>query len=135
MTEKPSAIEVVRPPEVTGRDRLVLFSPDLQRMDCVREMMKTRGALSRISKEQIVLEGLVEAAEELGMRLPATKRLILTCRELSCGLDGLGRSEIVTVLTTPTAASYYPSSAFPQDGGPGFWSKLLSMITGGGEPK
>lgn len=132
---KPSAGEVLKLPEVGGRDRLVLYSPDLQKMDCVREMMKARGALSRISKEQIVLEGLVDAAGKLGMSLPGTNQLILTCRELSCGLDGLGRSEVVTVLTSPSHANYYPSSAFPQESGPGFWSRLLGMVTGKGGDK
>lgn len=131
---KPTAGEVVRIPDGSGTGtRMVLFSPDLQRMDCVREMMKARGALSRISREQIVLEGLVDAAGKLGMELPGTHQLILSCRELSCGLDGLGRSELVNILTTPSSASYFPSTAFPQDQGPGFWSKLFSFVTGKGE--
>ena len=126
-----SASIVVRPGEDRALTRVAQFAPEVLRHNAILRLMEGRATLSRISKEQIILESLVDSAEELGYKLPATKVLIRSARELSPGLDGLGRGEAVKCLTpTPANVGMFPASAFAQEEKPGLWARFLAFVTG-----
>ena len=100
------------------------------RQSGIVRMMDGAGTLARISREEIILEGLVEASVTLGMKLPATLKLIATVRSLSPGLDGLGRGEGVKMLMVSAGPTYYPGAPFSQDSSPGILARLMAFLTG-----
>lgn len=121
---------IIRPSD-DGRDkRLSSASPDIMRINAILELMRGKATLSRISREQIILESLIDAAEALGYNLPATRVLVTSSRELSPGLDGLGRGEAVKCLVAHAQGSFYPASAFEQDKKPGLVQRFISFISG-----
>jgi hypothetical protein len=106
------------------------YNPDILRQTGIIKMMDGPGTLCRTSREEMILEGLVEASISLGMKLPATLTLIQTVRGLSPGLDGLGRGEAVKCLMTSAGPTYYPGAPFGQDESPGILSRLFAFFAG-----
>jgi len=129
-----SETEIIRPERNKALDNRVSgYSPEILRMQGINKLMgpPDNASLCRITREQIILEALILAAEELGMKLPATKTLIFTARELSPGLDGLGRGEAVKCLVAHAQAGSMPAAApFMQDDKPGIVSRLISFMKG-----
>lgn len=122
---------IVRPGEEKTSTKIGQYSPEMVRLDSIKMLMAGRATLARISREQIILESLVDAAERLGYKLTATRQLVTSSRELSPGVDGLGRGEAVKCLVPPQAAGVmYPTSAFSQDDKPGFWNRLIGFLKG-----
>lgn len=131
MTETPST-EIVRPSEIKKQERLSAYSPEILRMQGINKLMgpPDNASLCRITKEQIILEGLINACETLNMNLTATKCLIGSSRELSPGLDGLGRGEAVKCLVAyAQAGQMYPASPFMQENKPGFWERITGFFS------
>jgi hypothetical protein len=129
-------VVIVRPgDEQRDRSKLSSASPDIMRINAILELMKGKATLSRISREQIILESLIDAAEELGYNLPATRVLVTSSRELSPGLDGLGRGEAVKCLVAHAQGSFYPASAFEQDKKPGILQRLMAFMSGARKPE
>lgn len=124
---------IVRPGQTTQGERKSIgaLSPDIQRMDGIKTLMKGEGTLARISKEQIILEAALNGVEDLGYKIPATLRLIRSARDLSPGLDGLGRGEAVKCLVAHAQnGQMFPASAFAQDQKPGVIQRLLDFVRG-----
>lgn len=135
MTEKREEVKglaVVRPGEAEGGNKPSSLNPDLVRYDAIKVLMGGRATLARISKEQIILESVLSGCIQLGYELPCTMLMVQSARELSPGLDGLGRGEAVKCLVAHAqqAGSFYPASAFPADNSPGFFARLWAMVTG-----
>jgi len=123
--------EVSRPAMDRAPARISQYSPEMMRMNAILEFMRGKATLSRISREQIVLESIVDAAEELGYNLKATRAMITSARTLSPGIDGLGRGEAVKVLVAHAqTGGFYPASAFPDDKKPGVIARLVAFLTG-----
>ena len=124
---------IVRPGEKApdrSLEKAASFNPDIMRQSGIVRMMDGSGTLARISREEIILEGLVESSVALGMNLPATQKLITTVRSLSPGLDGLGRGEGVKMLMVSAGPTYYPGAPFNQESSPGLLSRLLAFFAG-----
>lgn len=132
VTEQSSSI--VRPTEKApdrSLEKAASFNPDIMRQSGIIRMMDGTGTLARISREEIILEGLVEASVELGMKLPATIKLINTVRGLSPGLNGLGRGEGVKMLMVSAGPTMYPGAPFNRDdSGPGILARLMAFFSG-----
>lgn len=127
--------EIIRPGQakLTESNKLSAFSPEILRMQGINKLMgpPDNASLCRITREQIILEALILSAEALGMKLPATKRLIFTARELSPGLDGLGRGEAVKCLVAHAqAGSMHAAAPFMQDDRPGILARLVAFMKG-----
>jgi len=130
MTEE--APDVTRPEVIRKQDRLSAYSPEILRMQGINKLMgpPDNASLCRITKEQIILESLINACETLNMNLTATKTLIDSSRELSPGLDGLGRGEAVKCLVAYAQAGQMVSaSPFMQENKPGFWERITSFFS------
>lgn len=122
---------IVRPGEEKTSTKIGQYSPEMVRLDSIKMLMAGRATLSRISREQIILESLVDAAEKLGYKLTATRTLVTSSRELSPGVDGLGRGEAVKCLVPPQASGVmYPTSAFSQEDRPGILQRLIAFLKG-----
>lgn len=76
------------------------------------EKFVDRTELGVVDEEQQAIEALVDAAGELGLHLPATKRFFVRQRELSSGVKGIGRVQVKEVIT---AGSFPMSLLFPQE--------------------
>jgi hypothetical protein len=117
--------------------RLSSLSPEIQRLDAIKYLMEGPATLSRISREQIILEAVLEGAARLGYDIPATRHLIQQSRTLSPGLDGLGRGEAVKCLVAHAQnGSMFPASAFAQEEKPGIFQRFIAFMSGkksGGE--
>jgi len=129
----PGSSVIVRPGETAPArtiESAASFNPDILRQTGIIKMMDGPGTLTRISREEIILEGLIDAAIELGMKLPATKKLITSTRTLSPGLDGLGRGEAVKCLMTSAGPTYYPGAPFGQEQSPGLLNRFFAFFMG-----
>lgn len=124
---------IVRPGENKpdrSLEKMASYSPDIMRQTGIMKMMEGCGTLCRVSRDEIILEGLVDASIALGMNLPATKTLITSTRTLSPGLDGLGRGEAVKCLMTAAGPTYMPGMPFGEERGPGMLARLFAFVTG-----
>lgn len=131
---EPMSSDLKRASDVMGDDaaseKVSRFNPELQRYGGIKDLMKGEATLSRISQQQIVLEALVNGALELGYHLPASKELITTARNLSPGLDGLGRGEAVKCLVAyANSGSLYPAQPFPEQQ-MGAIARFIAFLTG-----
>lgn len=121
---------IIRPGGEDKSTKSSSSSPDIIRLNAILKLMEGKATLSRISREQIILESLIDAAETLGYNLPATRVLVTSSRELSPGLDGLGRGEAVKCLVAHAQGGFYPASAFEQDKKPGIFARLMDFMSG-----
>jgi hypothetical protein len=131
MSDTTASTEIVRPSEIKKMERLSAYSPEILRMQGINKLMgpPDNASLCRITKEQIILEALINSCQTLNMNLTATKCLIDSSRELSPGLDGLGRGEAVKCLVAyAQAGQMYPASPFMQEEKPGILSRLASFF-------
>lgn len=131
---------IVRPsspadPQGTGEGggkRLGSLNPDVMRNAAIQTLMGGPATLTRISKEQIICEAVLVAAQNLGYKLPSTLLMIQTARDLSPGLDGLGRGEAVKCLVAAGQQShFFPASAFDTEQKEGLLSRFMNWIRGG----
>ena len=129
---------IVRPgASALDAKKISSMSPEMMRLDAIKYLMgpPDSATLTRISKEQIILESVLEGAATLGYQIPATRYMIRQARGLSPGLDGLGRGEAVKCLVAHSqAGSMWPASAFPTDDRPGIISRLINFVRGGSPP-
>lgn len=125
--------------EITG------LSPEIAKQKSVDRLLEEAhsAALARLSSEMIIMEALTEALEHLSdteplpaegpipLKLPATKHFIRRVREMSPGLDGLGRGEAVRVLeaSSKQLPTYYPAPGIPApEQGPGLVERLTGFF-------
>lgn len=134
MTEERRETAIIRPGQ-NGPDqkKLSALSPEIQRLDAIKYLMgpPDSATLARISKEQIILEALLESAADLGYEIKATRLLMREARGLSPGLDGLGRGEAVKCLVAHAqSGQMFPASAFAQEEKPGLFARIAAFISG-----
>jgi hypothetical protein len=134
MSERIEENGIIRPGSKEVSDKkLSAMSPEIQRLDAIKYLMgpPDSATLSRISKEQIILEAVLTGAAELGYKIPATLYMINQARGLSPGLDGLGRGEAVKCLVAHAqSGSMFPASAFAQEEKPGLIARLVAFMSG-----
>lgn len=125
--------------EITG------LSPEIAKQKSVDRLLMEAdsAALARLSSDMIIAEALVEATEHLSdtepipaegpipLKLPATRHFIKRVREMSPGLDGLGRGEAVRILEASSrpVPAYYPAAGIPaEEKGPGLVERITSFF-------
>ncbi len=122
------------------------LAPEVAKQKSVDRLLEEAhsAALARLSSDMIIMEALVEATGHLSdvqpipptgpipLRLPATEHFIRRVREMSPGLNGLGRGEAVRILEAASrpVTPYYPAPGIPAaEKGPGFWDRISSFFS------
>lgn len=123
------------------------LSPEIAKQKSVDRLLEDAhsAALARLSSDMIIMEALVGATGHLSdiepipetgpipLRLPATEHFVRRVREMSPGLNGLGRGEAVRILEAASRPlpAYYPAPGIPEaEKGPGFWDRVTSFFGG-----
>ena len=123
--------DIVRPDSLKENVALASYNAEIQRAEAIKMFMgpATSPTQMRLSWGNTRVHSLVEGAKMLGYNLPAISKVIEMARADSPGHEGAGRTEITKILCShPTSG--YPSTMFPEQGGPGLIAKLLAFFTG-----
>lgn len=114
--------------------RVTGMNPELIRQDNIKLLLgePTSATLCRLNLEMMVTEALLDSGEEVGIFLPASKRFVLTVRQMSPGLDGKGIAIAADVLIAGNrpAPIVLPGTPGPTDPQPGILERLGAFLLG-----
>lgn len=110
-------------------ERALAYSTELFRLDFIKTLF-VKEHLFRNTKEQNYFHALIEGVEAKGIKLPACRIISETMMNLSPSHNGMGRDELLKMLT-PVPAYGMLGTPYEEKGGIIEWIK--NKLGGGGK--
>ena len=109
-------------PDTSGKIDKSLIDAQVAHEQSIRYYLEHTN-LDVIDEEQQAVEALIDGLAEVGLHLPGTKKFLISQRNLSSGVKGVGRVQGKEVVTAGT----WPMAMFNTEK-PGLWDKAMALM-------